>query len=93
MASDWELFLDLIFRKTSAILIVLRALPNSGADGIFHLAHGSGIIFYIPLGGSHVKPVRWIFNSFSCVDGNRILAWGGMEFYPVGTDVCGAFTD
>lgn len=33
------------FRKTSAILIVLRALPNSGADGIFHLAHGSGIIF------------------------------------------------
>ena len=45
---------------------------------------------YIPLGGSHVKPVRWIF---SCVDGNRILAWGGMEFYPVGTNVCGAFTD
>lgn len=43
--SDWELFLDLIFRKTSVILIVLRALPNSGADGIFHLAHGSGIIF------------------------------------------------
>ena len=28
---------------------------------------------------------------FSCVDGNRILAWGGMDFYPVGTDVCGAF--
>ena len=26
-------------------------------------------------------------------DENRILAWGGMEFYPVGTDVCGAFTD
>ena len=25
--------------------------------------------------------------------GNRILAWGGMEFYPVGTNVCGAFTD
>ena len=25
--------------------------------------------------------------------GNRILAWGGMEFYPVGTDVCGTFTD
>lgn len=33
------------FRKTSAILIVLRALLNSGADGIFHLARGSGIIF------------------------------------------------
>ena len=33
------------FPETSAILIVLRALLNSGADGIFHLARGSGIIF------------------------------------------------
>lgn len=45
MAVGLGVVFDLIFRKTSAILIVLRALPNSGADGIFHLAHGFGIIF------------------------------------------------
>ena len=46
-----------------------------------------------PAGRQSCKTCAVDLQYFSCVDGNRILAWGGMEFYPVGTNVCGAFTD
>lgn len=46
-----------------------------------------------PAGRQSCKTCAVDLQYFSCVDGNRILAWGGMEFYTLGTDVCGTFTD
>ena len=90
--SDWELFLDLISGKLPLSLLFCEHYRILAQMAYFTWRMVPGLSLH-PAGRQSCKTCAVDLQYFSCVDGNRILAWGGMEFYPVGTNVCGAFTD